>query len=72
MMERPDIEALLKLNPDIDRDILKRYLEDQAKIIQRPQRRGNTSPYSGRRLTPITKARWTSVSRIRRSHYAAI
>ena len=71
-MERPDVEALLRQNPDIDRETIERYLEDQAKIVQRPQKRGSTSPYSGRRLTPTTKMRWTSARRIRRSHYPAI
>jgi hypothetical protein len=70
-MERPDIEALLKQNPGIDPNALQRYLEEQAKrIVQKPQRRGNTSPYSGRRLTPSTKVRWTSARKVR-SHYRA-
>jgi hypothetical protein len=68
-MEKPDIEALLKQNPDIDRETLRRYLDEQAGITSKPQRRGNTSPYSGRRrLTPTSKTNWTSASRARRSH----
>jgi len=72
-MEKPNIEALLKRNPGIDPDILERYSEEQAKgIPQKPQKRGSTSPYSGRRLTPTTNSRWTAMRRVRRSHYPAI
>jgi hypothetical protein len=71
-MENPDIEALLKQNPNIDRETLKRYLEDYAKIAPAPHKRGNTSPYSGRRLTPTSKVGWTAARRTRRSHYPAI
>jgi len=71
-MEKPDIETLLKKNPKIDRETLQRYLEEQAQIVLKPRRRGNTSPYSGRRLTPATKTKWTAAPRVRRSHYPAV
>ncbi len=58
-MEKPDVEALLKQNPNVDREALKRYLERQVDLVQKPQKRGSTSPYSGRRLTPADKTRWT-------------
>jgi hypothetical protein len=71
-MERPDIETLLKQNPKVDRETLRRYLEEQTKTIPDPRKRGTTSPYNGRRLTPIGKTGWTAVRRTRRSHYPTI
>lgn len=71
-MEQPDIEALLNKNPSIDREILARYLEERVQIVLRPRRRGTTSPYSGRRLTPSARTSWTAAPRTRRSHYPAI
>jgi hypothetical protein len=71
-MEKPGIEALLKHNLNIDREVLRRYLEEQSKIAPIPHRRGNTSPYSGRRLTPTGKTGWVTARRALRSYYAAI
>jgi hypothetical protein len=71
-MEKPDIETLLNKNPNIDRETLRRYLEEFVQIVLKPRRRGNTSPYSGRRLTPATKTNWTAAPRAQRSHYPAI
>lgn len=71
-MEKPDVEALLKHNPNVDRAILERYLEEQAKIGPAPHRRGNTSPYSGRRLTPDGRTGWAVVRKALRAHYPSI
>jgi hypothetical protein len=71
-MEKPDVEALLKQNSNIDLEALKRYLEELSRTISTPRRRGSTSPYSGRRLTPTDKTDWVNVRKVLRSHYPAI
>jgi hypothetical protein len=69
-----DIEALLEQNPGVDREALKKHLEEMSKItVQKRPQRGNTSPYSGRRLTPDGRGRWTAGNQnFRRPHYRAI
>ena len=71
-LEKPDIEALLKSTPNIDRETLRQYLEELARMLRVPHKRGNTSPYSGPRLTPTGKTAWTGARKALRSHYSAI
>ncbi len=70
--EGSDIETLLKSTPNIDRDILRQYLEELVRMLRVPPKRGNTSPYSGPRLTPTGKTTWTGSRKALGSHYSAI
>ncbi len=73
-MEPSDIETLLKRNPGVDREALRKYLEEMSNLtVQKRKRRGNTSPYSGRRLTPDGRGRWSTVNQnLQRPHRRAI
>jgi predicted RNase H-like HicB family nuclease len=70
--DESDIETLLKSTPNIDREILSQYLEELIRVLRVPEKRGITSPYPGRRLTPTDKTTWTGSRKAQRSHYSAI
>ena len=70
--DESDIETLLKSTPNIDREILSQYLEELIQVLRVPEKRGITSPYPGRRLTPTDKTAWTGSRKAQRSHYSAI
>jgi len=70
--EGADLEALLTSALNIDRAILRQYLEELVRILRVPEKRGNSSPYSGPRLTPTDKTTWSGSRKALRSHSSAI
>jgi hypothetical protein len=71
-MKELDLEALLKLNPQVDREAIRLRREKLLKGNPKSPARGadSVSPYGGKRLTPDDKAKWPANKVARRSGYA--
>ncbi len=69
-----DLEALLELNPQVDRDAIKKRRDKILKEGSRGAAQGadSTSPYGGKRLTADDKMKWPVTKTARRSHYSNI
>jgi len=64
------LEALLKLNPHLDREAIEARQEKISKEGPRGRVSGDSaSPYGGRRATIDDRVKWQSERRNRRSRY---